>query len=107
VQASIRAELERLRTEDVSEAELARFKTRAKAEVLRALDGNLGLALALVENHRLFGDWRELFKGLERVEAVTAADIRRVANETLRDGNRTVAKIETLRPPQPNAPAGR
>jgi predicted Zn-dependent peptidase len=107
VQASIRAELERLRTEDVSEAELTRFKTRAKAEVLRALDGNLGLALALVENHRLFGDWRELWKGLERVEAVTAADIRRVANETLRDGNRTVAKIETLRPPQPNAPAGR
>ncbi len=104
VQASLRAELERLRTEDVTAAELARFKTRARADLLRGLGSNLGLARQLVDYQRLFGDWRELFRALERLEAVTAADVRRVANETITESNRTVGMLETQ---QPTATTGR
>lgn len=95
VQAAVRAELDRLRREDVTAEELARFKARTKARLLRSLRGNLGLAEQLADHHRLYGDWRELFRSLDRVDKVTPADIRRVANEAFRATNRTVGMIVT------------
>ncbi|HWM94041.1 MAG TPA: pitrilysin family protein [Thermoanaerobaculia bacterium] len=95
VQEAARAEIERLKTEDVTDEELARFKTRAKADLLRAMRDNLTLADLLADHHRLYGDWRELFRYIDRLDKVTKADIRRVANETFRKGNRTVAMSVT------------
>lgn len=105
VQAALRAELDRLRTEDVADEELAKFKTRAKADLVRSLRSNLGLADALAENHWLYGDWRELFRSLDRLDKVTKADIRRVAGETFQKSNRTVAMIVTRPPATPPTPA--
>jgi predicted Zn-dependent peptidase len=95
VQAAIREELERLKREDVSAEELAKFKTREKASLIRSLRNNSGLAEALADHQRLYGDWRELFRSIDRVEKVTPADIRRVANATFQRSNRTVAMIVT------------
>jgi predicted Zn-dependent peptidase len=41
-----------------------------------------------------YGDWRELFHSVDRIDKVTKADIRRVANQTFNDTNRTVGIIE-------------
>jgi predicted Zn-dependent peptidase len=101
IQVEIHAELERLKAEDVTDAELERFKTRAKADLIRELDSNEGLANELADYHRLFGDWRELFRSLERIDAVTKADVRRVAAESLKPTNRTVAQIVSRPPPAP------
>ena len=95
VRDAIRAEIERLKTEDLGEDDLARAKTRAKAGLLRSLRNNFGLANNLAQWHTLFGDWRELFRYIDRIEAVTAADVRRVVSETLVDSNRTVGMIVT------------
>jgi predicted Zn-dependent peptidase len=95
VQAALRTELERLRREDVTPEELARFKARAKASLLRGLRSNLGLAIQLADAQRLYGDWRELFRSLDRIEKVTPAEIRRVAGEAFVPANRTVAMIVT------------
>jgi predicted Zn-dependent peptidase len=95
VRDAIRAEIERLKTEDVSDAELAMVKTRAKADLIRQLNNNQGLALQLGTTQALYGDWRELFRQVDRIEKVTKADIRRVANATFVANNRTVARIET------------
>jgi predicted Zn-dependent peptidase len=95
VQAAMREELERLKREDVSAEELARFKARAKARLLRAMRNNSGLAQRLADAQRLFGDWRELFRTLDRLDKVSAADIRRVAGQTFQKSNRTVAMIVT------------
>ncbi|HKH49072.1 MAG TPA: pitrilysin family protein [Thermoanaerobaculia bacterium] len=95
VQATLRAELVRLRREDVTPEELARFKARARASLLRGLRSNLGLAVQLADTQRLYGDWRELFRSLDRVEKVTPADLRRVAGEAFRGTNRTVGMIVT------------
>lgn len=100
----IHEELARLRTEPVTAAELERFKTRAKASLLRELDSNQGLALQLADYQRLFGDWRELFREIERIEAVTAEDVRRVASAALVPINRTVARMTPSLAPAP-APA--
>jgi predicted Zn-dependent peptidase len=95
VRDAIREEIERLKNEDVSDEELARFKTRARADLIRGLGSNQGLANQLVGYQTLFGDWRELFRYLEKLEAVTKEDIRRIADQTFQDSNRTVAMIVT------------
>ncbi len=95
VQEAIRAELDRLKTELVTDEELNRFKTRAKADLVRSLRNNQGLAFNMVQYHTFFGDWRELFRYIERLDTVTKEDIRRVAQSTFTDQNRTVGKIVT------------
>ena len=95
VRDAIRAEIERLKTEDVSDAELAMVKTRAKADLIRQLNDNEGLAQQLGSAQARFGDWRELFRQVDRIEKVSKADIRRVAGETFVEKNRTVGRIET------------
>jgi predicted Zn-dependent peptidase len=94
MRTAIQKELERLKTEDISDAELERYKTRNKADLLRGLADNEGLAHQLAEYQTRFGDWRELFNQLKKVDAVTKADVRRVANKIFVAGNRTSARIE-------------
>ena len=74
------------------------FKTRTRADLLRGLANNQGLANDLVEYQTRYGDWRELFLQLEKVDKVSKADIRRVANEIFVPSNRSEAWIETEAP---------
>ena len=105
VQSAIRAEIERLKTEPVTDGELKRFRTRAKASRLRQARSNFGLAVQLGMYQSWFGDWREFFRDLERIEKVTKEDIMRVAQETFTPTNRTVGMIVTEEPGT-SAPAG-
>ena len=102
---ALRTELDRLKTQDVTSDELASVKTRVKAGLLRQLDSNEGLALQLATYQTLRGDWRELFREVEKIDRVTAADIRRVANSTFVESNRTVGMIERQLTPAATAAA--
>ena len=104
VQQAIREELNRLKTEDVTDEELTKFRTRAKAGLIYSLKSNLGLAMSLTDYHTLFGDWRELFRYIQRFDRVTKADIRRIAAQTFVASNRVVAQIETMSPPAARTP---
>jgi predicted Zn-dependent peptidase len=104
----IHQEIERLKTQDVSDEELESIKVRAKADLIRGLNSDSGLAFQLGEYQALYGDWRELFRQIDNLDKVTKADIRRVANKTFREENRTVAVIETHAPDTPaSAPAAK
>jgi predicted Zn-dependent peptidase len=103
MRASIHKELDRLKNEDVSDEELERFKTRARADLLRGLGNNEGLAHQLAEYQTRYGDWRELFRQLNKIDAVSKADVRRVANKIFIESNRTSARIDFV-PPQRPAP---
>jgi predicted Zn-dependent peptidase len=96
---AIHKEIEKLETTDVSDAELEMYKTRARADLLRGLDDNQGLADSLAAYQTRYGDWRELFLQLDKVDKVTKADIRRVANQVFVSSNRTSAEIDTEAPP--------
>jgi predicted Zn-dependent peptidase len=96
--AAIHVEIERLKKEDVSDEELKMIKTRAKANLIRSLGSNEGLAFALGLYQARYDDWRELFKSVDRIDKVTKADIRRVANQTFTADNRTVGIIEFAPP---------
>jgi len=98
ITAAVGQEIDRLKNEDVSADELQSVKTRVKAGLLRRLDSNSGLALQLAETQTLFGDWRELFRSIDRIDKVTAADVRRVANKTFTANNRTIGYIDTTKP---------
>jgi predicted Zn-dependent peptidase len=91
----IHAELEKLKSEDVTDEELQSVKTRAKADLIRGLDDNQGLANQLGTAQARFGDWRQVFRDIDSVEKVTKADIRRVAGKTFVSTNRTVGMIES------------
>jgi predicted Zn-dependent peptidase len=99
---AIGTEVERIKNEDVPAAELQSVKTRVKAGLLRQLNSNSGLALQLAMYQTIHGDWRELFRSVDRIDKVAAEDVRRVANETFLPNNRTVGKIES----RPATPAG-
>ncbi len=103
VEEAIHAEIDRLKNEDVTDQELAKFKTRARADLIRSLGSNQGLANQLSNYQTLFGDWKELFHYLDRLNAVTKEDIRRVANETFKASNRTVAMFVTEKKPSQSA----
>jgi predicted Zn-dependent peptidase len=92
---AIHAEIDRLKKEDISDEELKMIKTRSKANLIRGLADNEGLATQLATYQTRYGDWRELFRSVDRIDQVTKADIRRVANEVFVDTNRTVGIIET------------
>jgi predicted Zn-dependent peptidase len=95
---AIHREIDRLKTADVTDDELAMFKTRTRAGLLRGLADNQGLANSLTQYQTRYGDWRELFRQLDRVDKVTKADIHRVANQVFVASNRTEAWIETEAP---------
>jgi len=96
---AIHKEIDKLKTADVTDEELAMYKTRTRADLLRGLADNQGLANTLAEYQTRYGDWRELFLQLDNVDKVTKADIRRVANKIFIESNRTEAWTETAAPP--------
>jgi predicted Zn-dependent peptidase len=98
IRDAIRQEIEKLKTTDVTDEELAMFKTRTRADLLRGLADNQNLANDLAEYQTRYGDWRELFLHLDKADKVTKADIRRVANQVFIPTNRTSASIETEAP---------
>jgi predicted Zn-dependent peptidase len=100
---AIHKEIDKLKTADVTDEELEMFKTRARAGLLRGLADNDGLAHQLAEYQTRYGDWRELFRELDRINKVSKADVRRVANKVFVESNRTSTRIEFTPPAHPQA----
>ena len=90
---ALRAEIERLKTEPVTPEELEQVKTQLKAGLLRTLDSNMGMARLLAEYDAKTGSWRNMFEELAKLEAITTADIQRVAQKTFTDENRTIGRL--------------
>ena len=93
VGSALREQIELLKTEPVTEAELNRVKTQIKANLLDSMDSNSGMAKILAEYEAKTGSWRNIFRDLEALAAVDSQDIQRVARSTFIDENRTIAKL--------------
>ena len=77
------AQLGRMHRDLVSAQELQRVKTQARAQVLRGLDSNLGLARSLAKAELLEGDWREVFYHLDALTQVRPEEIQQVVKTHL------------------------
>ena len=93
---AIYEEIEKLKTELITPEDLKAIKTRTRANFIRQLESNQGLAMQLTFYQAVQGDWRDLFKQLDKINQVTAEEIKRVANEYLQKKNRTVAELVTI-----------
>ena len=89
-------QIDRLKNEPVSQEELDGVKARFRAGIIAAFKSNQSMASYLAEFQVLTGDWRNLFRFLDRISAVTPADIQRVAKKTFTPGNETIGVIEPL-----------
>jgi predicted Zn-dependent peptidase len=83
-------ELAKLQAEEVPERELRKVKNRVAAGNYRRLENNMSLLIQLAFFEQLL-DWQEINEGPKKYEAVTAADIKRVANRYFSPANRSVA----------------
>ncbi len=79
----------------VTEEELERTKVQARAGLIRGLQSNSSVAGQLAYYETVTGDWRNLFREIEAIEAVTNEDLKRIATKTFTENNRTVAMIRT------------
>jgi predicted Zn-dependent peptidase len=79
----------RLQTQPVDATALKRAKTRVRADIIRRLANNAGLAEMLSGTYGMYGDWRKLFTSIEDINKVTAEDVQRVARLYFTPANRT------------------
>jgi len=83
-------ELAKLQQAEVPERELRKVKNRVAAGNYRRLENNMSLLIQLAFAEAVL-DWREINNGPKKYEAVTAADIQRVAKKYFAPTNRSVA----------------
>ncbi len=89
VEAAIYEELAKLQAEPVAADELQKVKNQFKANAYRRLSTPVFIMFQLLVFEGQ-GDWRYINSAPDEVDAVTAADIQRVAKEYLTKENRTV-----------------
>ena len=79
-----------MKTDDVPRDELQKVKNNFAASEYRRLTSNMSILMQLIFNDGL-GDWHEINEAGPKHQAVTAADIKRVANSYLTKESRNVA----------------
>jgi predicted Zn-dependent peptidase len=90
VEQGIYENLEKLKAELVPPEELQKVKNNFAAGEYRRLSSNYPILMHLIRNDGN-GDWREINEAGPRIQAVTAADVQRVAKKYFTKENRAVA----------------
>jgi zinc protease len=98
-------ELEKVRAQGVTEAELRKAKNITVADFWREMETNSSRADLLGTYEVFFGDWHKLFEAPAHYEQVTREQIRKVAERILNPDHRTVGVLVPTEEAQ--APAGK
>jgi predicted Zn-dependent peptidase len=93
LESAIYDEIEILKTKSVTEKELQKVKNQIKADFIRNLNSNSGLANLLSYFEAVTGSYEYITDHIKVIERVTSDDIMRVAKKYLTPDNRTVAKL--------------
>ena len=93
LEEAVYAELERLKSEPVDKQELEKIINQLRAEFIRELNSNAGLASRLSYYEIIAGDYRYMTRYIEMIEKVTPGDILAAAKKYLTEENRTVAVL--------------
>ena len=90
VEASLNAEIKKIQDTPVSAAELEKAKNQIVTSQLRQRETSLGKSQALGRAAVLLGDPSRVNTELDRLQAVTAAEVQRVAQKYFTENNRYV-----------------
>ena len=92
VEAALLAELRRLHDEPPADEEMEKARNQIHASFAYAWDSVTGIG-GLVGSAEATEGWRRLETFLERIDAVTAADVQRVAARYFAEPNRTIGRF--------------
>ncbi len=85
-----------LKENPVSERELQKVKNNYLVDNIKFMDIMSGIGILFyLGSNAAYGDWTEANKGPEKVQAVTAEDVQRVANEYFEEDQRNVLLIHS------------
>jgi zinc protease len=96
VEEALHREIQRLQNEPPSEQELQRAKNQVEASRVFEQDSNFRHAMLLGQLESVGAGWRRLDQYIERIRAITAKDIQRVAKQYLTQDNRTIGILIPL-----------
>ena len=96
LEAALRAELERLKSEGVQPAELERVITQLVAGKVYERDSIMAQAMRIGSMEALGLGWRLADEEVERIRAVTPDQVQAVARKYLDDKRLTVAVLDPL-----------
>ena len=85
-------QLENVKKQPITADELKRAKASILSDIDSTINKSQSLAIALSESISK-GDWRLFFLTRDRVEALTVADVQRVAENYLKESNRTLGQF--------------
>jgi zinc protease len=93
VERAIYEELDRVKSQPVTDQELEKAKNILLADFYRQMKTINGKANTIGSYEVFFGDYRKLFTAAEEYKKVTKDDVKRVAQKYFSDKNRTVATL--------------
>ena len=105
VEKYLNREIKRLQTDLPTELELQRAKNQVEASHIFEQDSNFRRAMLLGQAESVGAGWQKIDQFVERIRAVTAKDIQRVARQYLTEDNRTVGTLIPVPPKQPGTPS--
>ena len=91
LEQAMNQEIEKLKTELVSDKELEKVKNQIRADFIRGLNSNEGLAGMLSYYEALLGNYRYLIDYTKVIDRITPQDVLQVAQNYFKKENRTVA----------------
>jgi zinc protease len=103
VEDALHKEIRRLQNEPPTELELQRAKNQIEAARVFEQDSNFRHAMLLGQAESIGAGWRKVDQFLDRIRAVSAKDVQRVAKQYLVEDSRTVGILIPLPPRQPDA----
>lgn len=86
-------EIKKIKTDPVTPEELTKYKRGAVKGILDQMKSNAQIAALLTYNDVVLGDWQLVFDQIEKINSITAEDVKRVANTYLIQTNRTMGEI--------------
>lgn len=98
VEEALHKEIKRLQSEAPTEQELQRAKNQVEAARIFEQDSNFRHAMLLGQAESVGAGWRKVDQFLERIRAVTARDVQRVAGQYLLEDSRTVGSLIPVTP---------
>jgi predicted Zn-dependent peptidase len=93
LEQAIDQEIERLKRELVSDRELEKVKNQIRADFIRGLNSNEGLARMLSYYEVLLGDYHYLIDYTSTIDRINPEDVLQIAQTYLTKENRTIATL--------------
>jgi zinc protease len=94
VKEALLKEIERLVSEPLDDKELQKAKNQLTAQYIFGLDSLSSVANAIAEAEVIYGDYKEFEKAKTKYDAITAADVQRIAQTYFKRENLTIVTLK-------------